>query len=149
MRTAKGDVNGTVRVSVAPGFVPVLVRGMLPALRDAHPWLRVELDGGFQRVDLAQHEHVLYTEAMHRVPPLRSMEAYRGTARELSRVDNLEIACRTIAAGAGIAVLLCFITDPVPGLGRVFPDRERSTPAGSCTTKARATPLACGWWPMR
>lgn len=173
VRSAKVAVDGTVRVSVAPGFVPVLVRGMLPALRDAHPSLRVELDGGFQRVDLARgeadiavrmarpeepglvachvfdcawfpyaaqsyldargrpetfeglakHELVLYTEAMHRVPPLKWMEAYRGTARELMRVDNLEIACQTISAGGGIAVLPAFIADPVPGLQRVFPER--------------------------
>ena len=178
VRTAKVEVDGTVRVSVAPGFVPVLMRGMLPLLREAHPALRVELDGGFQRVDLArgdadiavrmarpdepnlvashvfdcawfayasasyleargrpasfcelaQHELVLYTEAMHRVPPLRWMEAYRGAARELSRVDNLEIACQTIAAGGGIAVLPCFIADPVPGLQRVFAERVAVNP---------------------
>ena len=73
--------------------------------------------------ELAQHELVLYTEALQRVPPLRWMEAYRGAARELSRVDNLEIACQTIAAGGGIAVLPCFIADPVPGLRRVFAER--------------------------
>ena len=178
VRTAKVEVDGTVRVSVAPGFVPVLMRGMLPLLREAHPALRVELDGGFQRVDLArgdadiavrmarpeepdlvachvfdcgwfvyaaasyleargcpasfeelaQHELVLYTEALHHVPPLRWMEAWRGTARELSRVDNLEIACQTISAGAGIAVLPCFIADPVPGLQRVFPERVAVNP---------------------
>jgi len=178
VRTAKVEVDGTVRVSVAPGFVPVLMRGMLPLLREAHPALRVELDGGFQRVDLArgdadiavrmarpdepdlvachvfdcgwfvyaaasyleargcpasfeelaQHELVLYTEDLQRVPPLRWMEAWRGTARELSRVDNLEIACQTIAAGAGIAVLPCFIADPVPGLQRVFPQRVAVNP---------------------
>lgn len=172
VRTAKSEVSDTVRVSVAPGFVPVLVRHVLPALREAHPSLRIELDGGFERVDLArgdadialrmarpdepglvachvldcgwcayaaasyleaqgrpatfdelpQHELVLYIEALHRVPPLRWMEAYRGTARELLRVDNLEIACQTISAGGGIAVLPCFIADAVPELRRVFPD---------------------------
>lgn len=173
VRTAKVTLDGTVRVSVSPAFVPVLLCGMLPALRGAHPSLRVELSGGFQRVDLArgdadiavrmarpeepdlvachafdcawfayaatsyletrgrpasfdelaQHELVLYTEALHRVPPLRWMEAYRGTARESSRVDNLEVACQTISAGAGIAVLPCFMADPVPGLQRVFAER--------------------------
>ncbi len=173
VRTAKVEVDGTVRVSVSPGFVPVLMRGMLPALREAHPSLRVELGGAYHRVDLAkgdadiavrmvrpeerdlvarqafdvgwfayaaasyleargwpkrfdelaQHDLVLYVEAMHNVPPLRWMEAYRGTARELSRVDNLEVACQAIAAGGGIAVLPAFIADPVPGLRRVFADR--------------------------
>ncbi|HEY4957886.1 MAG TPA: LysR family transcriptional regulator [Caldimonas sp.] len=172
VRTARAEVSGTVRVSVAPGFIPVLVRSVLPALREAHPSLRIELDGGFQRADLArgdadialrmarpdepglvachvldcgwcayaavsyleargrpatfdelaQHELVLYSEALHRVPPLRWMEAYRGTARDLLRVDNLEIACQTIAAGGGIAVLPCFIADGVPELRRVFSD---------------------------
>lgn len=173
VRTSKVAVDGTVRVSVPPAFVPVLMRLVLPALRDTHPSLRVELGGAYHRVDLAkgdadiavrmvqpeepdlvarqafdvgwfvyasasyldargrprsfddlaQHDLVLYIEAMHRVPPLRWMEAYRCTARALSRVDNLEIACQTIAAGGGIAVLPAFIADPVPELRRVFPDR--------------------------
>jgi DNA-binding transcriptional LysR family regulator len=54
VRSTKAEVGGTVRVSVAPGFIPVLVRHLLPALREAHPSWRVELDGGFQRVDLAR-----------------------------------------------------------------------------------------------
>jgi DNA-binding transcriptional LysR family regulator len=178
VRTAKVDVSDTVRVSVSPGFVPLLVRLMLPALREAHPALHVELDGGFDRVDLAkgdadiavrmarpeetdlvarhafdcgwfvyaassyldahgrpaafrdlaQHELVLYVEAMHHVAPLKWMEAHRGAARQVSRVDNLEIACQTIAAGGGIAVLPCFIADPVPGLQRVFPQLVATNP---------------------
>lgn len=173
VRTAKVEVGGTVRVSVPPGFVPVLMRQFLPALREAHPSLRVELDGGFQRADLARgdadiavrmarpdepdlvarhafdcgwfayasasyldargrpenfealsrHELVLYSEALHRVPPLRWMEAYRGEARDLLRVDNLEIASQTSAAGGGIAVLPCVIADPMPELRRVFAER--------------------------
>jgi DNA-binding transcriptional LysR family regulator len=51
------------------------------------------------------------------------MEAYRGEARELLRVDNLEVACQAIAAGGGIAVLPCVIADAVPELRRVFPER--------------------------
>ena len=178
VRAAKGEVSGTVRVSVAPGFVPLLVRSVLPALREAHPALRVELDGGFQRADLAkgdadialrmarpeepdlvachvfdcgwfayaaasylaargrpatfdalaQHELVLYAEALHRVPPLKWMETYRGSARELLRVDNLEVACQTISAGGGIAVLPGFMADAVPGLERVFPERVAVNP---------------------
>ena len=169
VRTAKVDEDGAVRVSVSPAFVPILMRLMLPALRDKHPLLSVELSGDIQRVDLAkgeadvavrmarpsesdlvarrafdvgwfvcaskayldangrpashaelaQHRLVLYVEAMHRVAPLRWMEAHRGNARQVSRVDNLEIACQIIAAGGGIAVLPCFIADAVPSLLRV------------------------------
>lgn len=173
VRTAKIDVNGTVRVSVPPAFVPVLMRGVLPRLRRAHSSLRVELAGGLERAnlrkgdadiairmtrpeeqdlvachvfdcgwsayaadsylqargrpasyeDLGLHELVLYTESMHRVAPLRWLETYRGEAREVSRVDNLEIACQIISAGGGIAVLPCIVGDAMAGLQRVFAGR--------------------------
>ena len=173
VRSAKTEVNGTVRVSVPPAFVPVLLRGVLPALRGAHPDLRVELAGGFERAnlargdadvavrmarpdepdlvachafdcgwfpyaadsylqargrperyeDLARHALVLYSEAMQRVPPLRWMEAYAGAAHDMLRVDNVEVACQTVAAGGGIAVLPGFLGDTVSGLQRVFPQR--------------------------
>lgn len=172
VRKAKAEVEGTVRVSISPGFVPILMRSMLPALRAAHPALRVELGGDFHRVDLAkgeadlavrmarpgepdlvgrqafdcgwyvyaseaylaasgrpeshaalaQHRLILYAEAMHGVAPLRWMEQHRGSARQVTRVDNLEIACQTIAADGGIAVLPCFIAEAVPNLARVFDD---------------------------
>lgn len=72
--------------------------------------------------DLAQHRLVLYVEPMHNVAPLRWMEAHRGTARALSRVDNLEIAFQTIVADGGIAVLPAFVADATPTLERVFQD---------------------------
>lgn len=172
VRKSKAEVEGTVRVSMSPGFVPILMRSMLPALRDKHPGLRVELGGDFHRVDLAkgeadlavrmarpsepdlvgrqafdcgwyvyaskayldangrpeshaalaQHRLILYVEAMHGIPPLRWMEQHRGSARQVTRVDNLEIACQTIAAAGGIAVLPCFIAEAVPNLQRVFHD---------------------------
>ena len=172
VRSAKAEVEGTVHVSVSPGFVPILMRLMLPTLRQKHPGLSVQLRGDYQRVDLAkgeadvavrmarpseaglvarrafdcgwfvyaskayldahgrpashadlaQHRLVLYIEAMHSVAPLRWMETYRGAASQLSRVDNLEIACQTIAADGGIAVLPCFIAEAVPNLLRVFPE---------------------------
>lgn len=56
VRTAKAMVEGTVRVSVSPGFVPILMRELLPRLRETHPALHVELDGAFNRVDLAKGE---------------------------------------------------------------------------------------------
>lgn len=173
VRTAKSGVEGCVRVSVSPGFVPVLMRLMLPPLRAQYPTLDVELRGAYQRVDLAKgeadiavrmarptetdlvarrafdcgwfvyasdaylqaqgrpeshadlekHQLVLYIEPMHNIEPLRWMEPYRGATRQLSRVDNLEIACQTIAAGGGIAVLPAFIGDAVPSLRRVFDER--------------------------
>jgi DNA-binding transcriptional LysR family regulator len=172
VRTAKVDVSGTVRISVSPAFVPILMRGMLPGLRKDHPELEVELLGAYHRVDLAKgeadialrmarpeeadlvarrafdcawfvyastayldasgrpvslenlrrHRLVLYVEAMHNVAPLRWMEAYRDAAPGLLRVDNLEIACQTIAADGGVTVLPCMIADPLPGLERVFPE---------------------------
>ena len=166
-------MQGTVRVSVAPGFVPILMRLMLPGVREEHPALEVELSGDFHRADLAKgeadiavrmarpsepdlvarracecgwfvyastaylaahgtpgspaelarHRLVLYAEALHNVAPLRWMEQHRPSARHVSRVDNLEIACQMIAADGGIAVLPCFIADAVGGLQRVFAER--------------------------
>lgn len=54
VRAAKVDLDGSVSVSVAPAFVPILMRSMLPALRQAHPALGVELRGAVQRADLAK-----------------------------------------------------------------------------------------------
>jgi DNA-binding transcriptional LysR family regulator len=73
--------------------------------------------------DLAQFDLVLYSEAMQRVPPLRWMEDFRGASRDVLRVDNVEVACQTVAAGGGIAVLPGFLGDTVPGLQRVFAGR--------------------------
>lgn len=173
VRKSKTELEGMVRISMPPAFVPILMRLMLPALRDTHPGLRVELGGDFHRVDLAKgeadlavrmarpsepdlvgrqafdcgwyvyaskayldangrpeshaalahHRLILYVESMHAIPPLRWMEQHRGSARQVTRVDNLEIACQTIAADGGIAVLPCFIADPVPGLQPVFDER--------------------------
>jgi len=170
VRTAKVDVSGTVRISVAPAFVPVLMRGMLPGLRKDHPELDLELTGAYHRVDLAKgeadialrmarpeeadlvarrafdhpwfvyasksyldangrpstfdelrgHRLVLYVESMHNIEPLRWMETYRDAAARLLRVDNLEIACQTIAAVGGVTVLPGMIGDPMPELERVF-----------------------------
>lgn len=170
VRTAKSDVEGSMCVSIPPGFVPVLMRLLLPVLREQYPALNVELRGAYHRVDLAKgeadiavrmarpmetdlvarraadcswfvyashayledrgrpeshadlamHRLVLYIEAMHNIAPLCWMEPHRGATRQLSRVDNLEIACQTIAADGGIAVLPAFIADAVPNLRRVF-----------------------------
>jgi DNA-binding transcriptional LysR family regulator len=54
IRASKVDVEGSVRVSVAPAFVLPLMQSMMPALRRAHPMLHVQLEGGFLRKDLAK-----------------------------------------------------------------------------------------------
>lgn len=70
--------------------------------------------------DLSRHRLVLYIEAMHNVPPLRWMEDYRGTGSTHTRVDNLEVAAQTAAAGGGLAVLPSLIGDLAPDLQRAF-----------------------------
>ena len=55
VRASKVEVEGCVRISVAPAFVQVLMRMMIPALRRAHPSLN-----NFN--ELAQHDLVLYAE---------------------------------------------------------------------------------------
>lgn len=56
VRTAKETVEGIVRVSVSPGFVPLLMQQLLPPLRASYPLLHVELSGAFNKVDLARGE---------------------------------------------------------------------------------------------
>ncbi len=56
VRAAKADMKGRVRVSVSPAFVPVLMRLLLPGLRQACPDIEVELMGHYQRADLARGE---------------------------------------------------------------------------------------------
>lgn len=179
VHSARQEVQGLVRVAVPPGLVPLLVRLMLPSLREAHPLLDVALRSTHQRVDpdqgdadiavciarpdqpqliarrafdcdwfvyaaeaylaaqgwphspdeLAQHQLVLYLESMHEgLTALKWLEAWRGNARRLARVDSLEIACQTISAGGGIAVLPGFIADALPQLRRVFPAHIAQSP---------------------
>ena len=56
VRGAKQEMTGTVRVAVPPSMVPILVQHVLPGLREAHPALQVELNGAYQRADLARGE---------------------------------------------------------------------------------------------
>ena len=170
VRASKVDVQGSVRVSVAPAFVPPLMRHALPAVRQAHPRLSVELRGSFQRADLAKgevdiavrmarpeegdliarrgfecvwfayaaesylqargrpskpaelagHDLVLYAETLHSAPPARWMEAYKGAAAMVSRMDSIETTLHAILTGGGIAVLPAFVADGEAGLQRVF-----------------------------
>ena len=55
LRSSKLEVEGAVRVSCAPGFVPILMR-MLPAVQAKHPLLEIEFSGNINRVDLAKGE---------------------------------------------------------------------------------------------
>jgi DNA-binding transcriptional LysR family regulator len=54
VRASRVDANGSVRISVTPALVDVLMRQFVPALRGAHPALSVELQGAHQRADLAK-----------------------------------------------------------------------------------------------
>jgi DNA-binding transcriptional LysR family regulator len=56
VRACKVDALGQVSVSVAPAFVPLLMRELIPALRQSHPLVNVELRGSFKRADLARGE---------------------------------------------------------------------------------------------
>jgi DNA-binding transcriptional LysR family regulator len=172
VRASKVEVQGSVRISVAPAFVLVLMRHMIPALRQAYPLLSVELIGAYMRADLAKgdadiavrmarpdesnlvarrafdcawfvyaataylesrgrpasfddlprHDLVLYAENLHNAPPIRWLEAYKGSASVVSRNDSLETALQAAQAGAGIVVVPAFAGDPLADLERVFPD---------------------------
>lgn len=172
VRASSADVTGSVCVSVAPAFVPLLMSALIPALRQTHPSLSVELRGAYQRADLAKgeadiavrmarpeesslvarrafdcgwfvyaassylesrgrpisfdelarHDLVLYADNLHTAPPARWMEAYKGSACVVSRMDSLETVCQAIGLGAGIATLPAFVADNAPGLQRVFPE---------------------------
>ena len=56
VRAAKLEIEGAVRVSCAPSFVPVLMRMMLPKVRAKHPLLAIEFSGDDRAVDLAKGE---------------------------------------------------------------------------------------------
>jgi DNA-binding transcriptional LysR family regulator len=71
---------------------------------------------------LAEHQLVLYVEAMQKVPGPRWIEEHRGAATRLTRVDNTEVASHVISAGGGIGVIPCVLADDRPELVRVFPD---------------------------
>jgi DNA-binding transcriptional LysR family regulator len=55
-RDAKLHASGAVRVSLSPAFVPILLSGLLPALRETQPTLKLDLSGDFRQVDLAKGE---------------------------------------------------------------------------------------------
>ena len=57
MRDVRGDaaeMRGIVRLSVPTGYLPILIRLLLPRLELDHPNLKVELDGTYQQVDLGR-----------------------------------------------------------------------------------------------
>jgi DNA-binding transcriptional LysR family regulator len=69
---------------------------------------------------LAPHHLGVYASVMHSVPMLAWMDAHKGAATQLTRVDNLEVMNQILTAGSGIGVLPCFLGDPSPELIRVF-----------------------------
>ena len=56
VRAAKLEIEGAVRVSCSPAFVPVLMQMMLPKVREQHPLLAIELSGDYRAVELAKGE---------------------------------------------------------------------------------------------
>ena len=56
VRAAKLEIEGAVRVSCSPAFVPVLMQMMLPKVREQHPLLTIELSGDYRAVELAKGE---------------------------------------------------------------------------------------------
>jgi DNA-binding transcriptional LysR family regulator len=54
VRASKLEVEGSVRVSVAPAFAQPLLRLLVPDLHERYPQLHVELSGAYQRADLAK-----------------------------------------------------------------------------------------------
>jgi DNA-binding transcriptional LysR family regulator len=56
VRAAKLEIEGAVRVSCAPGFVPILMQMMLPKVRAKHPLLTIEFSGEHRAVELAKGE---------------------------------------------------------------------------------------------
>ena len=54
VRASKVDMKGSVRVAVTPAMVHVLMRQLIPGLRQAHPELSVELRGAYGRADLVK-----------------------------------------------------------------------------------------------
>jgi DNA-binding transcriptional LysR family regulator len=59
IRASKEDVTGNVRVSVAPAFMHLLLRRLIPELRQTHPQLLVTIEASTARVDLSQGDTAL------------------------------------------------------------------------------------------
>jgi len=55
-RAATLDASGTVRVSMSPAMVPILLAKLMPQLRVRFPMLKLELSGDYHRRDLAKGE---------------------------------------------------------------------------------------------
>lgn len=52
----EASAEGIVRLSVAPGMADAFVAPLLPALRQRHPKIRIEIDASTRAVDIARHE---------------------------------------------------------------------------------------------
>jgi DNA-binding transcriptional LysR family regulator len=64
IRSSKEDVEGNVRVSVATAFMHLLLRRLLPGLRESHPHLLVTIEASTARADLSKGDTELAVRMM-------------------------------------------------------------------------------------
>ena len=69
IRASKEDVEGNVRVSVAPAFMHLLLRQLLPGLRESHPHLLVTIEASTARADLSKGDTELAVRMMKPAEP--------------------------------------------------------------------------------
>lgn len=55
-REAKQEVTGAIRVSMPPSFVPLVLGRMIPALRERHPTLKLDVHADYRKIDLGKGE---------------------------------------------------------------------------------------------
>ncbi len=55
-REAQLEVSGTVRISLVPGIVPIVLSKLVPVLRVKHPSLKIDISADLRRVDLVKGE---------------------------------------------------------------------------------------------
>ena len=95
VRASKVDVQGTVRVSVAPAFLQVVMRHVIPVLRQAHPLLSVELMGSYLRADLAKGDAEIALRMAHpEEPDLVARRAFDCAWWTYAAATYLESHCR-------------------------------------------------------
>ncbi len=128
------EVNGDYRtVDLAKGEADLALRAFRPTEPDLVARKLVELGWGVYASptyeearglptaldQLSAHALILYPVNMHTVAGLRWMDEHKGTATEVVRVDNIELAAQVISSGGGIGVLPAFVA-AAHGLVRVF-----------------------------
>jgi DNA-binding transcriptional LysR family regulator len=136
------EVNGDTRtVDLAKGEADLAVRAFRPSVPDLIARRLGDFSWGVfasrayqashglpDTVDeLPRHALVLYPASMHSVPAMRWMDDHRGSATELVRADNVELAAHVIGSGGGLGVLPGFVAANHADLVRVFNDRLYSS----------------------